>query len=396
MIRKNNRMEWHHQQSWLQDRIRPIIFRPKMWHVLLLFVLIYSTLLVRYAERFEWNMTGFITIGDHFVPSKMLMEDTVIFEGAVGYDGQFYYIIAHDPLIRKGMHQYLDIPAYRYQRIMYPWLVYVFSLGIPALIPIMLVLVNFAGIIMGTGFVALMLREQRMNLWYALFYGFLSGLFLTTVRDMSGPLAVGLMVGGFFFYSRNRFLLCALFLSAAILSREIILIVLPILAMDRFFFKRDLKGALLSLLPFFPFLLWQLYVFFMIHAISWQPGRLGMPFLGIMTNLQKVPGLPNWICPEILYLFPFLAVTVMSFAFAVQEIFRSRNEISICFLLFSALPFFLTESMWEEPWGYARVFLPSAVFLVLSFIRSGRNAYLIPLTIHGLLFVVTLKWLYVI
>jgi hypothetical protein len=396
MILKNSLTNWSQVRTWVKDQTRLLIFQPRLWYVLLCFILFYSALLLRYVERFDLNMSGLITIGDHFIPQDILRDGTITFEGSMGYDGQFYYIMAHDPFIRKGMTQYLDIPAYRYQRIMYPWLVSVFSLGNHGRIPLMLVLVNFAGIIVGTCFVALMLREQRMNLWYALFYGFLSGLFITTVRDMSGPLAVGFMVGGVFFYSRKRHFLCALFLSAAILTREIILPVLPVLALDSFFFKKDLKGAILSMLPLFPFLIWQLYVFQMIHAVSWHPGMLGMPLMGIMTNLQKIPGLPNWICPEILYLFLFLVVTVVSFAFAVQEIFHARNEISICFLLFSALPFFMTESMWVEPWGYARVFLPSAVFLVLSFIKSRRNAYLIPLTIHGLLFVVTLKWLYVI
>jgi len=115
-----------------------------------------------------------------------------------------------------------------------------------------------------------------------------------------------------------------------------------------------------------------------------------------IANLQKALSPPDWICPETLYLLLFLLVTVVSFAFAVQEILNARNEISICFLIFSTMPFFMTEIMWMEPWGYSRVFLPSAVFLVLSFVRSGRNAYLIPLTIHGLLFAVALKWLYVI
>lgn len=396
MVFKNNRDKWGHKENWLVEQIRLFVFQTRIWYVLLCFILFYSALLLRYVERFELNMSGLITIGDHFISQEILREGTVTFEGSMGYDGQFYYIMAHDPFIRKGMTQYLDIPAYRYQRIMYPWLVSVFSLGNRGRIPLMLVLVNFAGIIMGTCFVALMLREQRMNLWYALFYGFLSGLFITTVRDLSGPLAVGFMVGGFFFYSRKRFFLCALFLSAAILTREIILVVLPILAADSFFFKRDLKGALFSLSPVFPFFLWQLYVFLMIHATTWQPGRLGMPLLGIMTNLQKVFGSPDWNCSETLYLLLFLVVTVVSFAFAIQEIFRSRNEVSICFLLFSTMPFFMTDIMWMEPWGYSRVFLPSAVFLVLSFIKSGRNAYLIPLAIHGLLFVVALKWLYVI
>ncbi len=131
MIRKNIQLNPNHQRSFLQDRIRAIILYPEIWHVLLLFVLLYSLLLIRYGERFEWNMTGFITIGDHFVPAELRPDDAVIFEGTMGYDGQFYYMIAHDPFIIKAIHRHLDIPAYRYQRIMYPWLVHIFSLGIP-------------------------------------------------------------------------------------------------------------------------------------------------------------------------------------------------------------------------------------------------------------------------
>ena len=89
MIWKNNRLNRDHQRPRLYDRIRSIIFHPEIWHVLLLFAVLYSALLVRYAERFEWNLTGFITIGDRFVPAEMLTEDTVIFEGTIGYDGQF-------------------------------------------------------------------------------------------------------------------------------------------------------------------------------------------------------------------------------------------------------------------------------------------------------------------
>ncbi len=40
-------------------------------------------------------------------------------QGTEGYDGQFAYQIALDPLEAAP---YLDVPAYRYQRILYPLL----------------------------------------------------------------------------------------------------------------------------------------------------------------------------------------------------------------------------------------------------------------------------------
>ena len=46
--------------------------------------------------------------------------------GKAGYDGQFNYAIAADPLHASPA---LDVPAYRYQRILYPLLVRALALG---------------------------------------------------------------------------------------------------------------------------------------------------------------------------------------------------------------------------------------------------------------------------
>ena len=51
--------------------------------------------------------------------------------GTEGYDGQFFYYIAVDP---AGARPKIDVPAYRYQRILYPLLVRWLSLGQTGLI----------------------------------------------------------------------------------------------------------------------------------------------------------------------------------------------------------------------------------------------------------------------
>jgi hypothetical protein len=49
-------------------------------------------------------------------------------QGTEGYDGQFAYQIALRPL---SAAPYLDVPAYRYQRILYPMLARLLALGRP-------------------------------------------------------------------------------------------------------------------------------------------------------------------------------------------------------------------------------------------------------------------------
>jgi len=53
--------------------------------------------------------------------------------GTWGYDGQFYYQLARDPL---GAYHFMDNAPYRYQRILYPLVVRVLSLGRMLLFPI--------------------------------------------------------------------------------------------------------------------------------------------------------------------------------------------------------------------------------------------------------------------
>jgi hypothetical protein len=54
--------------------------------------------------------------------------------GSEGYDGQFVYYIARDPSPQR-VASYLDVPAYRYQRILLPVLARLLAAGNPAGIP---------------------------------------------------------------------------------------------------------------------------------------------------------------------------------------------------------------------------------------------------------------------
>src|SRR5690349_2063764 len=52
--------------------------------------------------------------------------------GGTGYDGQFYLYIALDPLHARG---YLDVPAYRYARPLYPLAARALALGRKGAVP---------------------------------------------------------------------------------------------------------------------------------------------------------------------------------------------------------------------------------------------------------------------
>src|SRR6185437_14839453 len=92
--------------------------------------------------------------------------------GTWGYDGQFYYQIAHSPL-HAG--QYMDNAPFRYQHIFYPLVVGVLCLGQVALIPFMLLLVNILSVVLSVELLARLLAKAGFSPWFALALGLYFG-----------------------------------------------------------------------------------------------------------------------------------------------------------------------------------------------------------------------------
>src|SRR5690606_40616249 len=75
-----------------------------------------------------------VTLGTRFSDGDLQGET-----GTEGYDGQFVYYIARDP---GDAERFLDVPAYRFQRILLPILGRVLAFGQNDLLPWSLLLIN--------------------------------------------------------------------------------------------------------------------------------------------------------------------------------------------------------------------------------------------------------------
>ena len=353
----------------------------------------YALIIFLYAGRFNYNFTGFACIGSRFASPALVSSGAVIIPGSRGYDGQFFLYAARDPLITKDGWKYMDARAYRYQRILYPGLAALLALGRPVLIPYTLVLVNLASILLGSFFVLRWLQREGLSSWYAAIYGLFSGLILCLLRDLAGPVAMAFLLGALYYYSARRFYLGALFFAGAILAREVVIIVPIVFLVFDLFFRHTRRGARAIILSFGPFLIWSGYVFFRFRDFSWRGGvgNFGIPLRGIIDYSAILFAFPDRWC-EKSYLAIFLVISVFSLFLAVREAIRSSDELSVSFLIYALFPFFMTTSVWVEPWSYGRVLLPGAVMLLVNFIRSRDRIYLFPLGGHLILTGIILWW----
>ena len=202
--------------------------------------------------------------------------------GTEGYDGQFVYYIARDP-DPQTVAVYLDVPAYRYQRILLPLIARIFSLGNPNVLPWVLPLLGVICQAAGTWLVARLLAGWGVNPWYALVYGLYAGFVLAVRLDLPEPLAYGLVAAGLLAREQKHSAWSWIFYGLALFAREVTLVfVLAQLAADIFQRRwRNVFGLLLT--ACLPFMLFQGWLWL-------QFGQAGLGSGGQMaTSFEWIP-----------------------------------------------------------------------------------------------------------
>jgi hypothetical protein len=200
--------------------------------------------------------------------------------GVRGYDGQFAYYIATDPV---GALAHLDNPPYRYQRLLYPLLARVLSLGRPAMVPWALVLINVISLSLSTEVLGRMLVRWEMSAYLALLMPFWLGQVFALRADLNEPLCFLLVVLALWWYEQELPRLSAGALAASALAKEVGLLFLPPILLVMVL-RRQWRAALhYSLIGSVPYMLLQvlLHSFMGRSGLTGTRGLLGsLPFFG--------------------------------------------------------------------------------------------------------------------
>jgi hypothetical protein len=154
--------------------------------------------------------------------------DLPIHAGTAGYDGQFYYRLALDPLTRHAtaFHITLDNPPYRQQRIGFPAAAWAVREVFRAPTSLALVLVNALAIV-AIGWIGSQWAKQngRSPLW-GVALAASPALVMALARDLTEPLATAALLLGLLCWSRHRLWAASAAFAVAALCRETVLVVL--------------------------------------------------------------------------------------------------------------------------------------------------------------------------
>jgi hypothetical protein len=247
------------------------------------------------------NITEFVQAARPYSRPGQVPRGLMVFPGT-GYDGQFYYRLALDPanLHRTAFGITMDAP-YRLQRIGYPALAWLASLGRAAWVPAALAAVNVLALA-AIGLIGGMLARDagRHALWGLLLAGYF-GFFISAGCDLAEPVAAACLLCGILGYRRGRPVLAGLAFGYGALTRETVLIAPLALAAARLIElwrgrARPGPGDLAWCLPLAVFAAWQVVLWaatgeFVLAASVGGNSSGGVPFGAFAVAVRMNLGL---------------------------------------------------------------------------------------------------------
>jgi hypothetical protein len=299
----------------------------------------------------DWDPRGLAEIGTRYSQGDPF--------GSQGYDGQFAYYLAVDPDPGEVASQ-LDVPAYRYQRILYPLLAHLLALGMDALVPWTLFLLNLAAHALGTWAVANWLVKRNAPASLALVYGLWVGLIASVGLDLNEPLAFALIAGAWWARDKNRPLLGALLLTLSLFAKETGLIFWAAALLTDLLQKRWRQSGIWLMVGGVLFLGWQ----------AWLWTTFGRPGLGaggaMATPFEWIPFMGLWRIGTVewtalgIFLIIFGPSIVLPAVWGVVVSLRDflrglRDAETWALFLNAAAMAFLPFSTFREPLGLVRV-----------------------------------------
>ena len=353
---------------------------PVVWAlVAMALVLGWQALTVR--ANYGGNWTGLFRTGSATLVPENLEASTFRNHHPIGYDGQFYRFLAHDPFLLGDTWMYMDDPLLRSRRILVPLTAWMLAAGQQRAIDGAYVLVVAGFIGLGTFWLAcIMAREGRhaaLGLLFLMVPGALIG-----VDSMTVDVALAALTAGFAWYVLNgRERGMWLVVAAAALVRETGL-ALPAAYAASPLLQRDFRKAMWRATAVVPVAAWYGYLFGVLPPGQTQVQPWVLRFhldLGILMRAMNPLRYPmlNASVEKIVRIVDVLSLTA-TMAMAAVGLVRIRRvpaEIGIALGLYVALMLAMTSpKFYDDPYTYGRCFAPIFVLVLAAAARMSWRA----------------------
>ena len=363
--------QWLEKLARAERRVAPVLPILAVAGMLLLMALAY------YNEQRYYTKQGYKAIGAFAdigwrSGDRLGLGDLVMNHNPAGFDGQFFYFLALDPAQSiicaerpRPSNCALD-PAFgevRAERILYPYTAGLLTLGMPHLVPYMLLLVNFVAILLTAWLVGLLAVAAGASRWVGAAAGLFCGEVLGFLRDLADPFAVFWVVLAVYLLRKERYLGSALAIGAALLTREQLVLSIPLLFLP-LLAKRRWRMLVMSLLVGLgPFIIWQIVL-----RITWGQwalstgdtggagvagGVIPLPFYGLWSERAR---------PDFGLIVAFVVVPlVLAVAIAVLHIWRNGpvhillDPVPALIILYTLMLSLTSGILWQDMWTPGRL-----------------------------------------
>ncbi|VTS04961.1 hypothetical protein [Tuwongella immobilis] len=173
-----------------------------------------------FSGNFGWTLLPGLKFG---IPAHEQSHGMTVVTDELGWDGQFYYHLANDPLQRSPeTTACIDHPHYRGQRIFFPAMAFLLAklLGMAIVPPILFFALHWLTISAGVGALAGWLHQQRLSLWWALPWASWWGVLHPTSHGLPDGACDALFILSILALQSQRLLAYSVAATALCLARE--------------------------------------------------------------------------------------------------------------------------------------------------------------------------------
>ncbi len=333
--------------------------------------LIYGVFLLARLSVHGFEPSYFVIAGTNYYDAPSAHPGLKVVRDGPGYDGQFYYRLAINPLSKKIVGDCIrfDSPAYLQQRILFPLLGWIVSLGNPEVVPWALILLNYAGLCAIAYFGALLAQSAARHAAWGLVLALYPGFIFSFSRDLTEIVASAFLLAGLFMMRESRGALAAACFSLSVLARETTLIVPSVVLLTSARRGRTrgwVSRTLCYAIPLAVYAMWRMHlnsVWATVFPLQVFDGAIGWPFSGIAALWSHAFSAPTRL-PVI-----WCAETCLIGIHALRSvlIFRRNPDATAegtSLVLYAGLAACLARQIWVEDQSFFRA--TTEIFLLGS------------------------------